>query len=131
MGTSYATPLVAGAAALVLEAHPDWSPMQVREALMNTADQADAPDNLYGWGIIDVMAAIAYQAKGVKGDANNDGLINVLDALTVVNFLLGLAEPGPGQVWASDCNGDGTLNVLDVVCIARIILSPPGSTLKF
>ncbi|MDP2807682.1 MAG: S8 family serine peptidase, partial [bacterium] len=36
-GTSCATPLVAGACALILEAHPDWTPMQVREALMMTA----------------------------------------------------------------------------------------------
>lgn len=127
-GTSFATPLVAGAAALVLEAHPDWPPMQVREALMMTANHSGSPDNRYGWGIINVLAAIQYQATAMKGDANNDGVIDILDALTVVNFLLGLSEPGPGQVWASDCNGDGTLNVLDVVCIARIILSPPMST---
>ncbi|UCE17358.1 MAG: S8 family serine peptidase [Gemmatimonadota bacterium] len=59
-GTSFSCPLVAGCAALVLEAHPDWTPMQVREALMMTADQAHHPDNLYGWGIVDVLAAIAY-----------------------------------------------------------------------
>ncbi|TKJ41645.1 hypothetical protein CEE37_03500 [candidate division LCP-89 bacterium B3_LCP] len=59
-GTSLATPLVGGSCALVLEAHPDWTPMQVREALMMTADNAQTPNNDYGWGIIDVMAAIDY-----------------------------------------------------------------------
>lgn len=59
-GTSLSTPLVGGACALVLEAHPDWTPMQVREALMATASNALTPDNYYGWGIIDVMAAIEY-----------------------------------------------------------------------
>ena len=57
-GTSVAAPLVASAAALVLEAHPDWTPMMVRQALMLTADNADTPDNWRGWGLIDVMAAI-------------------------------------------------------------------------
>jgi len=59
-GTSLSTPLVGGAAALVLQAHPNWSPLQVRRALMSTADNAADPDNVYGWGLIDVMAAINY-----------------------------------------------------------------------
>ena len=57
-GTSLSTPLVAGAAALVREAHPEWTVAQVREALMLTADRAGAPDSVYGWGRIDVRAAI-------------------------------------------------------------------------
>lgn len=59
-GTSLSTPLVGGVCALLLEAHPGWTPMQVREALMMTASNAFTPDNDYGWGIIDVMAAINY-----------------------------------------------------------------------
>ncbi len=57
-GTSVSTPLVAGAAALILEAHPSWSAMMVREALMLTADNAHDPNNDRGWGRIDVMAAL-------------------------------------------------------------------------
>lgn len=36
-GTSMAAPHVAGACALILQAHPDWTPLQVKAALMNTA----------------------------------------------------------------------------------------------
>ena len=39
---------------------PTLTPMQVREALRETANQADAPDNDYGWGILDALAAVPY-----------------------------------------------------------------------
>ncbi|HET9950216.1 MAG TPA: S8 family serine peptidase [Candidatus Eisenbacteria bacterium] len=59
-GTSYSTPLVAGVAALVVEAHPDWGPEAVREAIVMSASRADRPDNDYGWGIVNARAAILY-----------------------------------------------------------------------
>lgn len=68
-GTSLSTPLVSGAAAVILSAHPDWTPMEVREALMMTGDRVDSPDNDYGYGVIDVMAAIDYEVSSI--DENN------------------------------------------------------------
>ncbi|MFL6059681.1 MAG: S8 family serine peptidase [Marmoricola sp.] len=38
-GTSMATPMTAGAAALVRSVHPDWTPLQAKADLMNTAGQ--------------------------------------------------------------------------------------------
>lgn len=57
-GTSLSTPLVAGAAALVREAHPEWTVEQIREALMQSADKSTMPDNCYGWGRPDIVKAI-------------------------------------------------------------------------
>lgn len=59
-GTSLSTPLVAGVAALLIEAHPNWSPAQVREALMKTASNAHQPNNTVGWGIVDALDAVSY-----------------------------------------------------------------------
>lgn len=56
-GTSYATPLVAGVAALLLEIYPDWTPDQVRSALISTASRNLNPDNNYGWGIVNAASA--------------------------------------------------------------------------
>jgi hypothetical protein len=59
-GTSFSCPLVAGVAALVLSAHPELGPIQLREALRQTASQASHPDTLYGWGIVDAVEAALY-----------------------------------------------------------------------
>ena len=39
-GTSMAAPMTSGTAALVREAHPHWSPLKVKAAIVNTADAA-------------------------------------------------------------------------------------------
>ena len=64
-GTSCSTPLVAGAAALILSAHPQLTNMQVRDALMKTTVQrqdgtsetAVYPNNYYGYGFVDAISA--------------------------------------------------------------------------
>ncbi len=65
-GTSYSSPLVAGTAALILSAHPELTPRQVRTALLMTADRAASPDNAYGFGLVNALAAVNYW--GVVGD---------------------------------------------------------------
>ncbi|MDP2960749.1 MAG: S8 family serine peptidase, partial [candidate division Zixibacteria bacterium] len=57
-GTSLSTPLVAGACALILQVYPDWSPIQLRRSLWRTASQADYPDTLKGYGIINAYRAV-------------------------------------------------------------------------
>jgi serine protease AprX len=59
-GTSFSCPLAAGVAALVLCVNPELTPMQVRDALRNTASKNNNPDNLMGWGIINAVNASNY-----------------------------------------------------------------------
>lgn len=51
-----------------------------------------------------------------KGDANKDGVINVADAVAVINIYLGYEAEGISRGLA-DANADGTINVADVVYI--------------
>ncbi len=68
-GTSFSAPLAAGAAAVIMSANPDWTNMQVREAMMMTASQVNNPDNSYGYGIINTWNAINYQhTSSVESD---------------------------------------------------------------
>ncbi len=59
-GTSFSCPLSAGVAALILCANPQLTPMQVRDAMRNTASQNSTPDNSYGWGILNALDAVNY-----------------------------------------------------------------------
>jgi len=62
-GTSLSTPLVGAAAALLLSANPTLTPWQVMEAMKSTANNAAAPNNTYGWGIINIMQAYNWGAN--------------------------------------------------------------------
>jgi hypothetical protein len=59
-GTSFATPLLAAAAALVKQVHPALAPMQLRDAFRAAATNRAAPDNDRGWGRPDVAAAAVF-----------------------------------------------------------------------
>ncbi len=56
------------------------------------------------------------------GDANCDGNVNLLDVVTIINYLMGL-NPEPFCFDNADINGDAIINVLDVIGTVNIILS--------
>ena len=58
----------------------------------------------------------------IPGDVNFDDSVDVLDAVLVINFVLGFAEPSSNEYIASDVNTDGVLDILDIVLIINLIL---------
>jgi serine protease AprX len=58
-GTSFAAPVVSGAAADVLSLHPTWTPDQVKGALMLTAVPTSLSTGPYALGVGEVQAAAA------------------------------------------------------------------------
>ncbi|PRP82992.1 hypothetical protein PROFUN_09943 [Planoprotostelium fungivorum] len=59
-GTSVSAPYVAGVAACLKQYHPEWTNIQIREALMRSASSASSPDVRIGWGAINVQKALNY-----------------------------------------------------------------------
>lgn len=59
-GTSYSCPLAAGVAALILDFNPNLTPLQLRDAMRNTASRSQSPNREYGWGIINALDAINF-----------------------------------------------------------------------
>jgi hypothetical protein len=66
-GTSFAAPVVAGAAAMLLAQHPDWTPDQVKGALMLTA----TPQALVKLGQLGVGDVNVAAARGLRSAAPN------------------------------------------------------------
>lgn len=64
-GTSFACPLIAGAAACLWSALPTVSNMEIRERIIRSADRYTTPHEQYGYGIPDL-----WEAYG-KGTGNN------------------------------------------------------------
>ena len=63
-------------------------------------------------------AWIYKQINNLNGDINNDGIINILDVVQVVNLVL-------SDEYEENCdlNGDSIINILDIVQLINMILS--------
>ena len=57
------------------------------------------------------------------GDITNDGEIDVLDIVTIVNIVLDAVNPTNYQSIAADMNVDGVINVQDIVLLVNLVLS--------
>ena len=55
-----------------------------------------------------------------NGDANGDGLVNVLDVTSVISYMLN-QNPQPFMYDAADVNNDNAIDILDVIGIINII----------
>lgn len=98
-GTSLSTPLVAGAAVLMVQAQPSFTPEMIRQALMETANNAAVPDNTYGWGLIDTDAATGWGVSIAADSTINNGPLEV-------NFA-GISSLSPTS-WLWDFGDGGT-----------------------
>ncbi|MDO5447520.1 MAG: LamG-like jellyroll fold domain-containing protein [Prevotellaceae bacterium] len=59
--------------------------------------------------------------KGLKGDANGDGVVDVADITTIASYILG-NSPEPFIFANADVNDDGNIDVADITGCAKLIL---------
>ena len=59
------------------------------------------------------------------GDINLDNQIDILDIVTIVNFILMNDDLTDSEFTISDINTDGYVNVLDIISIIQLILNQP------
>ena len=70
-GTSMAAPMTAGTAALVKQAHPTWTPSQIKAAIMNTADPSlnvGYNSRLAGTGVVQAQNAVNSSVLATTSD---------------------------------------------------------------
>jgi serine protease AprX len=111
-GTSQSAAVVSGAAALMLQAHPELTPDDVKCRLLKTARTAVSPANQraysvfqQGSGLISVKAAVASTATGCA----NIGL-SVADDLSNARHFAGRARKNADGTFSVDgYQGDGSV----------------------
>ncbi len=100
-GTSYAVALVAGTAALMLEQNPGLTPRLIGEALRETGSRAQLPDNNFGWGVIDAVAAMNHGSPAIDHTplTDNEGGTGSYPVTARITSSRGLDESGLWVAW--------------------------------
>ncbi|MFM7050919.1 MAG: S8 family serine peptidase [Planctomycetota bacterium] len=121
-GTSLSTPLVAGAAALVLQARGELGVDALRSALFQSASgfvAAGTHDPLFirGYGLISAIDAA--KMNRAAEDFNLDGAVNAQDLATLLSAWGSCNDPDPSTGYCiTDLNSDGTTDAGD---LARLL----------
>ena len=61
--------------------------------------------------------------SSLAGDVNGDSILNVLDIVLLVSFVLDSSNPTNSEFNAGDINDDNILNILDIVSLVNSILN--------
>jgi|GEM_PF-6586230 hypothetical protein len=74
---------------------------------------------------------VTQEQADVLGDVNNDGRVNISDALIVATYGLdsSIAIPNNGDITLGDVNGDGRVNISDALMIASYGIDPSNPAL--
>ena len=135
-GTSMAAPHVSGAAALLLQQHPGWSPEQVKSALMTSAQSAwgdtartkEASVLLEGGGLVDVAAANNPKLFAEPSSLSY-GYLETSKAAARKALLLSLTDAGTGGgAWTIEIQPQAATPGTAITPATTAVTIPPGGT---
>ena len=136
-GTSMSAPHVSGAAALLLQQHPTWTPAEVKSALMSSAGPAwgdtarthEAPVLLEGSGLVNVAAADDPKLF-TDPPSLSFGYLDVSKANARRALLLSLTDAGGGAgTWTVSIDAQSASSGASITPGASILTVAPGGTL--
>lgn len=102
-GTSFATPVLAGAVACLRQARPYASVQEICDVIRSCGDRADQPDNHYGYGVPDFSQAL--ELLNVKDSVYSNELINVYPNPSQGEVHVTLMEGAKAEVTVFDFMG--------------------------
>jgi hypothetical protein len=105
-GTSMSTPHVAGVAALIMQAHPDWSPAAIKSALMTTAYQ-NITVTLRDGTTVPTIPWDFGSGHIDPNKANDPGLVYDISADEYDAFSCGVGSPDVTQARCDELERDG------------------------
>jgi len=110
--------------ACLVQAHPNWTVAQMREAIFHTASDFIAngqPDPLFvrGYGVLDANAAAG---PACDPDVNQDGVADQGDVDYLINVVAGGGNPAGID---PDFNHDGVADQGDVDSIINVVAGGP------
>jgi hypothetical protein len=132
-GTSASAPHVAGAAALLLSQHPEWTADQLESALEAQAVDLGEPgkDNIYGAGRLDLSLGTIQARRTISPKRVQPGdLITVTVTATMPPGLFGGFELYEETPWAVSHTSNCQLRAVNsLMCIWPVV--HPGQTVRF
>ena len=79
-------------------------------------------ENLWFQGDVYEQIGSVETEQLATGDINNDGYINILDIVLVLQHIIGNSQLTGVQLQKADFNQDGNVDVLDLVAMVQVII---------
>ena len=86
----------------------------------------DIESSWYGDFVLNSLTSYVFAtplSQCLPGDVNVDGIINVIDIVSVVNYIIIGGNLSESESCTMDLNSDGIINVIDIVSLVSIITS--------